>query len=196
MSAYKWSYFLTLLSDPAHPFRCVAHSSELLPANSKRFTTRCDWMILSFGSNLAVQDPSDVSSSSSLPRAPFLVCVLEAMLRTGSPGHSVGAWPASIHWDLWVLFSTYIGDSPVSPARFSVAVTPQHLDCVSADAVLQRQAVDSLLRSYRSKRSGCPRTAKDVSPKKVRGHDAEKFSGSDNLGVLPKLWEMALVARH
>jgi hypothetical protein len=38
--------------------------------------------------------------------------------------------------------------------------------------------------------------AKDVSPKKVRGYDAEKFSGSDNLGVLPKLWEMALVARH
>jgi hypothetical protein len=34
----KRSYFLTLLSDPAHPFRCVAHSSELLPANSKRFT--------------------------------------------------------------------------------------------------------------------------------------------------------------
>jgi hypothetical protein len=34
------------------------------------------------------------------------------------------------------------------------------------------------------------------SPKKVRCYDTEKFARTDDLSVLPELWEMALVASH
>jgi hypothetical protein len=134
MSASKMVILLTLLSDPAHPFRCVAYSSELFPANSNRFTPRCDWTILSFGSNLAVQGLSDVSSHPvpfsgllSLSASWKLCCelaVLAILLGLGLR-QIIG---------IRVLFSTYIGDSPGKPARFSVAVIPPYLDCVSADA--------------------------------------------------------------